>query len=169
MDPSLGSPFDRQALIRALADNLIQAIAVQATPLDDEECLLPPDQRSRGVSGHHLVLPSLWQTLVVDEDWTPEQLWQVVSFGPSKVLGVMEECLAVGSDRWLLFDPEHSWTPSRADPLGPRAAFPWQDGEGPGDELWAQDPNDPILLRGQKRQNALPIIWSSGKKGPPGQ
>ena len=122
VDPSLGSPSDRQALIRALANNLIQAIAVQSTPLDDEECLLPPDQRSRGITGHHLVLPTLWQTLVVDEGWTPEQLWQVVSFGPSKVLGVKEEGLAVGSDRWLLFDPEHSWTPSRTDPFAPRAA-----------------------------------------------
>ena len=122
VDPSLGSPLDRDALIRALAENLIQAIAVQATPLDDEECLLPPDQRSRGVSGHHLVLPSLWQTLVVAEGWTPEQLWQVISFGPSRLLGTREESLALGSNRWLLFDPDHVWTPTRPDPMGPRAA-----------------------------------------------
>ena len=122
VDPSLGSATDRRALIRALAENLIQAIAVQATPLDDEECLLPPDQRSRGVSGHHLVLPSLWQTLVVTEGWSPEQLWQVISFGPSRLLGLREECLAVGSNRWLLFDPDQSWTPARPDPMGPRAA-----------------------------------------------
>ena len=122
VDPSLGSPSDRQALIRALANNLIQAVAVQATPLDDEECLLPPDQRSRGVSGHHLVLTTLWQTLVVEQGWTPEQLWQVISFGPSRLLGLEEECLALGSNRWLLFDPEHPWTSSRIDPMAPRAA-----------------------------------------------
>lgn len=122
VDPSLGSRSDRKALIRGLAENLIQAVAVQATPLDDEECLLPPDQRSRGVSGHHLVLPTLWQTLVVEEGWSPEQLWQVVSFGPSNLLGLREECLAVGSNRWLLFDPELPWTPLRSDPMGPCTA-----------------------------------------------
>ena len=122
VDPSLGSRSDRKALIGGLAKDLIQAVAVQATPLDDEECLLPPDQRSRGISGHHLVLQSLWQTLVVDEGWTPEQLWQVISFGPSKLLGVKEEVLTVGSNRWLLFDPEHPWTPSRSDPMSPCCA-----------------------------------------------
>ncbi len=60
--------------------------------------------------------------LVVEEGWSPEQLWQVVSFGPSNLLGLREECLAVGSNRWLLFDPELPWTPLRSDPMGPCTA-----------------------------------------------
>ena len=122
VSPSLGNRRDRVALIEGLSTGLIQAIAVHASPLDDEECLLPPDQRQRGIAGHQHVLPSLWQALVVSNGWTAERLWDVLSFGPARLLGVEEERLMPGSNRWLLFDPEVIWTPTRADPRASRAA-----------------------------------------------
>ena len=120
--PSLGSERDRDALIEGLRRNLIQAVAVHATPLDDEECLLPPDQRLRGIAGHQHVLPSLWQALAVSCGWSAERLWDVLSFGPARLLGVDEEQLIPGSHRWLLFDPDVVWTPSRSQPGASRAA-----------------------------------------------
>ncbi len=120
--PSLGSEQDREALIGGLRQGLIEAVAVHASPLDDEECLLPPDQRLRGIAGHQHVLPSLWQTLVVSRGWTAEQLWEVLSFGPSRLLGVEQESLVPGSNRWLLFDPDVIWTPTRSDPQASKAA-----------------------------------------------
>jgi dihydroorotase-like cyclic amidohydrolase len=51
--PSIGGQTDRQALIQALGEGTINAVAVHGIPLDDEECLLPPDQRPKGISGHH--------------------------------------------------------------------------------------------------------------------
>ncbi|MAD68513.1 MAG: dihydroorotase [Synechococcus sp. CPC100] len=122
VSPSLGNTRDRDALIEGLSEGLIQAIAVHASPLDDEECLLPPDQRQRGIAGHQHVLPSLWQALVVSKGWTAERLWDVLSFGPARLLGVTEERLIPGSNRWLLFDPDVIWTPSRSDPWASRAA-----------------------------------------------
>ena len=122
VSPSLGNRTDREALVEGLSEGLIQAIAVHASPLDDEECLLPPDQRQRGIAGHQHVLPSLWQTLVVSSGWTPERLWDVLSFGPSRLLGVEEECLTQGSNRWLLFDPDVTWRPTRSDPWASKAA-----------------------------------------------
>ena len=122
VSPSLGNRRDRDALIEGLSEGLIQAIAVHASPLDDEECLLPPDQRQRGISGHQHVLPSLWQALVMSNGWTAERLWDVLSFGPARLLGVEEERLIPGSNRWLLFDPEVIWTPRRSDPWASRAA-----------------------------------------------
>ncbi len=122
VSPSLGNRRDRDALIEGLSEGLIQAIAVHASPLDDEECLLPPDQRQRGISGHQHVLPSLWQALVVSRGWTAERLWDVLSFGPARLLGVAEERLMPGSNRWLLFDPDEIWTPSRLDPWASKAA-----------------------------------------------
>ena len=124
--PSVGGESDRRALIRALNDGRINAVAVNGIPLDDEECLLPPDQRSKGLSGHHLVLPALWEHLIVDQGWSVNQLWEVLSFGPSRVLGQAEEQLSLGSNRWILFDPNQIWKQSRTSPHAPKAANqPW--------------------------------------------
>jgi dihydroorotase len=107
--PSLGSPGDREALIDALADGVITAVAIHHQPLDAEERLLPLDQRRPGVAGHGLALSLLWQELVVARGWAPERLWQALSWGPSRFLGLPEEHLTPGTARWILFDPGHHW------------------------------------------------------------
>ena len=66
--PSLGGAADRQSLRAALQSGVIQAIAVHAIPLDDEDMLLPADQRPPGLSGHHLVLPALWSAVYCISD-----------------------------------------------------------------------------------------------------
>jgi dihydroorotase len=100
--PSLGSPRDREALIAGLASGVITAVAVHHSPLDAEEQLLPLDQRRPGVAGHGaprgLVLPQLWQELVARRGWTPAQLWQVLCWGGSQLLGETPERLEIGSD-----------------------------------------------------------------------
>ena len=108
--PSLGRPNDRIALIQGLKDGIITAVAVHGVPQDEEETSLPPDTRLPGLSGHKLVLPALWQELIVKSGWSIEQLWRVISFGPSHMLKQKEEKLEVGSRRWLLFDPNKEWT-----------------------------------------------------------
>ena len=122
VSPSVGNEKDRDALIQGLYRGLIQAVSVHASPLDDEECLLPPDQRLRGIAGHQHVLPSIWQALAVSCGWTAERLWDVLSFGPARLLGIEEEHLTPGSHRWLLFDPDVIWTPSRSDLQASKAA-----------------------------------------------
>jgi dihydroorotase len=111
--PSLGGPDDREALISALAEGVLTAVAVHHLPLDAEEQLLPLDQRRPGLAGHGarhgLVLPLLWQELVVQRGWPVEQLWQVLSWGGSQLLRTAAEQLTPGSRRWLLFDPHHTW------------------------------------------------------------
>ncbi len=124
--PSIGGQSDRLALIQALGEGKINAVAVHGIPLDDEECLLPPDQRPKGLSGHHLVLPTLWQHLVVELGWSVNQLWQALSFGPARLIGQKEERLSIGSNRWLLFDPDQTWDQTRDAPHAPKAANqPW--------------------------------------------
>ena len=91
-------------------------------PLDEEDMLLPADQRPPGLSGHHLVLPLLWEELIRQSDWSVAQLWQALSFGPSLLLNKPAERLSAGSDRWLIFDPDHQWTVDRQDPAAPLAA-----------------------------------------------
>ena len=119
--PPLGTPADRLALQQALADGLITAVAVHHEALDAEEQLLPLDQRKPGVAGHRFVLPCLWQELVQVRGWSVAQLWRSLCFGPARLLGLQPPALAVGSKRWLLFDPQRTW--QVADDLwGPRAA-----------------------------------------------
>jgi len=103
--PSLGGPQDRQALIHGLANGLIQAVAVHHQALDSEEQLLPLDQRRPGLAGHGQVLPRLWQALVVESGWRPEQLWQALCWGPAEFLGLRPASLEVPGRRWILFDP----------------------------------------------------------------
>ena len=124
--PSLGGPEDRDRLIGAVQKRTITAIAVHAVPLDAEDMLLPGDQRPAGLSGHHLVLPALWNALVQSGHWSAEDLWQALSFGPSALIDQPPEQLEQGSRRWLLFDPEKHWTIQTNTPGAPRAAnVPW--------------------------------------------
>ena len=119
--PPLGTPNDRRALQQALADGVITAVAVHHQALDAEEQLLPLDQRKPGVAGHRSVLPGLWQELVVQRGWTAAQLWRVLCFAPARLLGLEPPSLSLGSDQWVLFDPNRQWIPAD-DPWGPLAA-----------------------------------------------
>ena len=107
--PSLGSPQDRVSLIEGLEDNVLAAISVHATPVDDSETMLPASERKKGISCHNLVLPLLWDELVIKSGWEVEKLWEKISFGPSKFLNQAEEKLSLNSNRWLLFDPDKEW------------------------------------------------------------
>jgi dihydroorotase len=120
--PSLGGAKDRERLIEAVLSRTITAISVHAVSLDDEDMLLPPDQRPPGLCGHHLVLPTLWDALVRQRNASVESLWQALSFGPSALIDQPPEELRLGSRRWLLFDPNQPWIVRRDDPQAPRGA-----------------------------------------------
>lgn len=128
--PSLGGPKDRKELTEALREGILAAVSVHAVPLDEEDIQQPPDQRLPGLAGHQLILPSLWQELVVNSGWPVEKLWDSLSFGPSKMLNIPPEHLSCGSRRWLIFDPDKAWTQDRHAFDSPAAANqPWQNCE----------------------------------------
>ena len=107
--PSLGNQTDREELIKGLKERLLTGVAVHSVPLDKTETIQPINQRLPGVSGHQLVLPSLWEALVIERKWSVEDLWEALSFGPSKILSQPPERLKEGSNRWILFDPKKKW------------------------------------------------------------
>ena len=109
VEPPLGSSENRENLISALEKNLVQAIAVNSLALNDENTLIPINERSIGISSYELVLPLLWEELVNKRSWTISKLWKHLSFNPSNLLGISEEKLSIGSKRWLMFDPEKEW------------------------------------------------------------
>jgi len=116
VSPSLGSLKDKDALITGLHEKILTGVSVQAIPLDHTEVIKPINERVPGVSGHKLVLPMLWNTLVMQRKWSIEELWEAISFGPSKILKKPPEQLKVGSNRWLLFNPNQKWVEDQNDP-----------------------------------------------------
>ena len=113
--PSLGSPRDRASLIKGLKDDILTAISVHSTPIDDSETKLPANKRKKGISCYNLVLPLLWDQLIRKSGWEVEKLWEKISFGPSKFLNQAEEKLSLNSNRWLLFDPDKEWYQSNEE------------------------------------------------------
>lgn len=148
LEPSLGGPADRQALLSALDDGLISAVAVHHQPLDREEQLLPLDQRRPGLAGFGtgLVLPLLWRELVEQRGWPVQRLWQLLCWEPARLLGLAPEGLELGSRRWLLFDPD-----------GQRDQGPLS----PTPSLAANQPDWPTPVEGRIRASGLsdPGCW----------
>ncbi|KGG16444.1 Dihydroorotase [Prochlorococcus sp. MIT 0602] len=107
--PSLGNRNDRLKIKEGLLNGTITAISVNGISLDDMESKKPAAERIPGLSGYHLVLPALWQELIKKSNWSVEQLWESISFGPSKILNLPPEKLSLNSNRWLLFDPNEKW------------------------------------------------------------
>ncbi|MEB3270469.1 MAG: dihydroorotase [Synechococcus sp.] len=133
LEPSLGGPADRAALITALETGLISSVAVHHQPLDHEEMLLSPDQRRCGLAGHRRagqagVLPALWRELVQRHHWPPQRLWERLCWGPARFLGLEPERLQPGSRRWILFDP----TAGTDGELQPRGSLAANHGVPPG-------------------------------------
>ncbi len=109
VDPPLGSQENREFLIKGLENDLIQAIAVNSNALNDEDTLIPINDRPVGISSFELVLPLLWEEFINKRAWPISKLWQSLSFNPSNLLGITQEKLSLGSKRWLIFDPETKW------------------------------------------------------------
>ena len=110
LDPPLGNPEDRLALISAVADGTIDAIAIDHSPYSYEETHVAFAESPPGAIGLELALPLLWQNLVATDQLTPLQLWRVLSTNPAQCLQQPPATLTPGSPAELtLFDPEKTW------------------------------------------------------------
>ncbi len=114
-DPPIGNSYSREYLINALENDLIQAIAVNSLPLNDQETFKPTNERRLGISSYELVLPLLWEELISKRKWSISKLWRHLSFLPSNLLNLPEEKLQLGSKRWIIFDPDKSWINSQTN------------------------------------------------------
>ena len=107
--PPLCDEGMRERLIEYLDQNIIQAIAVNSLALNDQETFKPINERDYGISSYELVLPLLWTELISKRSLTIAKLWDCLSFQPSEILDITLESLQVGSNRWLIFDPDFYW------------------------------------------------------------
>jgi dihydroorotase len=110
LDPPLGNPEDRAALIQGVETGVVDAIAIDHMPHTYEEKTVPFAEAPSGAIGLELALPLLWQTFVKSQRWSALNLWQKLSTTPLEILKQPANPIAEGQVAELtLFDPHHSW------------------------------------------------------------
>jgi dihydroorotase len=86
LDPPLGTPADRLALMAGIKTGVLDAIAIDHSPYTYEEKTVAFGEAPCGSIGLELALPLLWQKLVVTGQLTAIELWAALSTKPAQCL-----------------------------------------------------------------------------------
>jgi dihydroorotase len=110
MNPPLRCEDDRAALIDAVRDGTIAAIATDHAPHSPEEKDVPFEAAPFGVTGLETSFSSLFTYLIQPGVLTLETVLQRMSAGPAAIFGLDRPRIAVGAQANLtLIDTEASW------------------------------------------------------------
>ncbi len=104
--PPLRCETDRNAMVRAVAEGLIDVICSMHTPQDEESKRLPFEEAASGAVGLETLLPAAMR-LYHSEGLSLSQIWRAMSYNPAQLLGLDGGRLSVGAPADLvLFDPD---------------------------------------------------------------
>ena len=104
--PPLRAEDDRQLIIEAVRDGLIDIICSMQTPQDEESKRLPFEEAASGAVGLETLLPAALR-LYHSGDLDLPTLFRALSLNPAKRLGLAAGRLTVGATADLvLFDPD---------------------------------------------------------------
>ncbi len=107
--PPLRSGRDRDALRRALAEGVIDALCSDHTPVDDDAKQMPFSEAEAGATGLELLLPLTLKWAEEDKLPLTTALARITS-DSARVLGIDAGHLSVGADADIcVFDPERWW------------------------------------------------------------
>jgi dihydroorotase len=110
MMPPLRESADREAVIAAMADGTIDAIATDHAPHSRVEKHVEFDRAANGVVGLETALP-LTLALVREGRLTLMRAIELLTAGPARIFGLPGGSLAVGAPADVtLVDPEATWT-----------------------------------------------------------
>ncbi|HEY9889585.1 MAG TPA: amidohydrolase family protein, partial [Candidatus Obscuribacterales bacterium] len=143
LEPPLGNPADRAALMAGVQTGVIDAIAIDHTPYTYEEKTVAFGDAPPGAIGLELALPVLWQRLVTSGAWTALELVRALSQGPAQCLQLTAGRIAVGQPvEAVLFDPEAEWVVSAATLRSPARNTPFlhQTLHGQVRQVWTAAP-----------------------------
>jgi dihydroorotase len=125
MNPPLRGTDDRSALVDALRDGTIQAIATDHAPHARHEKEVPFEAAPFGVTGLETAFAVLYTELVESGVLPLETLLERMSAGPARAYGLDEPRIAVGAPANLvLLDLEASWQ-VREDAFRSRSVNSW--------------------------------------------
>ena len=126
LEPPLGNQSDQVALLQAVREGVIDAIAIDHSPYTYEEKTVAFSEAPPGAIGLELALPLLWQTLVETQQWSALELWRSLSVRPAACLGQTMSAIAVNQPAELvLFDPQLEWTVNRESLKSRSLNTPW--------------------------------------------
>jgi dihydroorotase len=129
MNPPLRSEADRAALLEALRDGTIEAIATDHAPHARHEKEVPWEAAPFGVTGLETAFAALYTRLVRPGVLGLETLLERLSAGPARIYGLPRPRIAVGERANLvLLDLEAAWR-VREDGFCSRSANSWLLGE----------------------------------------
>lgn len=107
VNPPLRSEEDRQALIQALNDGVIDIIATDHAPHTQEEKDCEYNLAPFGISGLETALPLVWTELVEKGILTPTQLIAAMTIKPARIFRLDKGTLSPGADADItIIDPE---------------------------------------------------------------
>jgi len=126
LEPPLGNPTDRMALVEGVRDGVIDAIAIDHSPYTYEEKTVAFAEAPPGAIGLEIALPLLWHRLVETGELSPLELWQRTSINPAICLGQSLTAIAPGQPAELvLFDPQKTWKVERQTLKSQSTNTPW--------------------------------------------
>jgi dihydroorotase len=129
MNPPLRTERDRTALIEALNDGTIAAIATDHAPHAREEKDVPFEAAPFGVTGLETAFAALYTYLVEPGLVRLETLLERLSAGPARIFGLDPPRIAVGAPaNFVLLDAAAGWR-VREDRFRSRSANSWLLGE----------------------------------------
>jgi len=126
LEPPLGNPSDRAALLEGVRQGTIDAIASDRAAYTYEEKMVAFADAPPGALGLPLVLPLLWNELVATGQCSALELWRALSSGPLRCLQQAPLHCAVGEPaELLLFDPQAIWRVDSASLHSPCSNTSW--------------------------------------------
>ncbi len=129
MNPPLRTEADRTALIEALNDGTIAAVATDHAPHAREEKDVPFEAAPFGVTGLETAFAALYTHLVEPGLLSLETLLERLSTGPARIFGLEPPRVAVGAPANLvLLDTSASWRVAESR-FRSRSANSWLLGE----------------------------------------
>jgi dihydroorotase len=126
MNPPLRERADVTALVAALSDGTIDAIATDHAPHHEDEKAVDFDSAPFGVVGLETAAAVVHDRLVVPGHLSLRRFVELFSTGPARAFGLPGGTLAPGSPADVtLFDPQKRWTvdPARFVSLGRSTPF----------------------------------------------
>jgi dihydroorotase len=125
MNPPLRGEHDRQALVAALRDGTITAVATDHAPHARHEKEVPFEEAPFGVTGLETAFAALYTELVEPGSLSLETLLIRMSSGPARVYGLDEPRIEIGATANLvLLDLDSTWHVDE-DSFRSRSANSW--------------------------------------------
>ncbi len=126
LSPPLGNPEDQAALIAGVKAGVVDAIAIDHTPHSYEDKTVGFPSAPPGAIGLELALGILWDTFVVNGDWSPLTLMRALSTNPATCWGQTPPTIQPQQPaEMVLFDPTESWTVSSSTLRSLSINTPW--------------------------------------------